>query len=102
MAEFSGELQTSVTTEAVSGDLLNLLESRTRKLVDRYKRSQQTVEELRAQVRERDQRLGELTQRVRTLERKRVEARQRVQGIIERIERLERAGATASSSSAAE
>lgn len=92
MAEFPGDLQAGATGEAVSGDLLDLLEARTRDLVERYKRSKQTVEELRAQARERDRRLGELTERARTLERKRVEARQRVQKMIEQIERLERAG----------
>jgi cell division septum initiation protein DivIVA len=90
MTEFPGDLQAGATGEAVSGDLLDLLEARTRDLVERYKRSKQTVEELRAQVRERDRRLGELTERARTLERKRVEARKRVQKMIEQIERLER------------
>ena len=90
MTEFPGDLQAGATGEAVSGDLLDLLEARTRDLVERYKRSKQTVEELRAQVRERDRRLGEPTERARTLERKRVEARKRVQKMIEQIERLER------------
>jgi chromosome segregation ATPase len=101
MAEVPGGLQTSATTEPVSGDLLDLLEARTRDLVDRYRQSKHTVEELRAKARERDRRLGELTERVRTLERRQVEARQRVQGMIDQIERLGQAEASAGSSGSA-
>jgi DNA repair exonuclease SbcCD ATPase subunit len=101
MAEFPGGLQAGAPSDVVSGDLLDLLEARTRDLVERYRRSKKTVEELRAQGRERDRRIGELTERVRTLERKRTEARQRVQRMIEQIERLERAGGSSRSSRSA-
>ena len=90
--------QPGAPADVVSGDLLDLLEARTRDLIERHRRSKKTVEELRAQGRERDRRIAELTERVRTLEKKLTEARQRVQRMIEQIERLERAGRSSGSS----
>ncbi len=70
-------------------DLIDLLEERVARLVERHREARKTISDLRGQLKERGGRIGERTDKVYTLGRVRDEAHKRVDELIARIERLE-------------
>ena len=102
MAQFGEGLPGVAAAATAPVDLLDLLEARTRALVDRYRESQQTIEELRMELADREQRIAELQEHVSVLERNRTEVRSRVEGMIREIERVQRAQSRSSSSGGTE
>lgn len=100
MAQLGERLPGVPAVDTAPGDLLDLLEARTRALVDRYRESQVTIEELRSELAEREQRIAELQEHVSLLDRNRTEARRRVEGMIREIERAQKAQSRSSSSGA--
>ena len=77
------------------GDLLAHLEERVTRLVERYRTSQGTIEELEAALRERDREVIALNEKLSALGRLRTAALERLEGAIAEVDRLER-GRTAS------
>ncbi len=70
-------------------DLIDLLEERVARLVERHREARKTISDLRGQLKERESRIGDLTDKVYTLGRVRDEAHKRVDELISRIDRLE-------------
>jgi chromosome segregation ATPase len=101
MAQLGERLPGASAVDTAPGDLLDLLEERTRALVERYRESQLTIEELRAELAEREQRIAELQEHVSLLDRNRTEARRRVEAMIREVERAQKAQSRSSASSAA-
>jgi chromosome segregation ATPase len=77
------------------GDLLAHLEERVTRLVERYRTSQGTIEELEAALREREREVIALNEKLSALGRSRTAALERLEGAIAEVDRLER-GRTAS------
>jgi chromosome segregation ATPase len=77
------------------GDLLAHLEERVTRLVERYRTSQGTIEELEAALREREREVIALNEKLSALGKSRTAALQRLEGAIAEVDRLER-GRTAS------
>ena len=71
-------------------DLFGVLEQRIEALVDRHREAVDKIEDLRAQVVERDRRISELNGQVATLQRVRNEVLRRVEGLITRVDGIER------------
>jgi septal ring factor EnvC (AmiA/AmiB activator) len=98
MAQFGEELPGVAAADAAPGALLDLLEARTGALVERYRESQQMLEELRAELADREQRIAELQEHISVLDRNRTEARKRLEGLVREIERVQKAQSRSSSS----
>ncbi|MEE8556316.1 MAG: hypothetical protein V3T14_00345 [Myxococcota bacterium] len=79
-----------------NGDLVDLLETRIRELLERYRGARNLVEDLRTKTREGERRIGELEERIRVLDRSRGEAYQRIDAVISEIEQLELAAESSS------
>ena len=75
-------------------DLFGVLEQRIEALVDRHREAVANIEDLRAQVVERDRRISELNGQVATLQRVRNEVLRRVEGLITRVDGIERVAST--------
>jgi chromosome segregation ATPase len=74
------------------GDLVAHLEERVTRLVERYRASQGTIEELRATLREWERKVAELTEKVDALDQSRSAALERLEGVIAQVDRLEKGG----------
>jgi chromosome segregation ATPase len=86
------EGQASTPARASSESLFDLLEDRLRRLVQRQHEAREQIAELRAQLKVRDQRIGELTEKVHAAGRIRSEVERRIDALIAEVDRLERAG----------
>jgi chromosome segregation ATPase len=73
-----------------SGELMAHLEERVTRLVERYRQAQTTSEQLKAKLRDRDGELQELRRKLQTLGQSRRVALKRLQGVIARVDRLEK------------
>ena len=89
MAELGDGLQPAEGAQALSDDLVDLLEVRIRELVERHRAAGRTIEKLRAQLEDRDRRIKESSGRVDSFERTRREARERIDKLIAKITRLD-------------
>jgi chromosome segregation ATPase len=74
------------------GDLVAHLEERVTRLVERYRASQGTIEQLKAKLRERERKLAELNEKVYALDQLRSAALERLEGAIAQVDRLEKGG----------
>lgn len=81
---------TSASARPASESLIDLLEDRLRRLVQRHRDSREQIAELRAQLKVRDQRIGELTEKVHAAGRVRGEVERRIDALIVQLDRLER------------
>lgn len=86
---------TSARLRPASESLLDLFEDRLRRLVQRHREAREQVAELRAQLKVRDQRIGELTEKVHAAGRLRGEVQRRLDALIAELERVERASSAA-------
>jgi chromosome segregation ATPase len=77
------------------GDLVAHLEERVTRLVERYRASQGTIEDLEAAIRAREREVIALNEKISALGRSRTAALERLEGAIAEVDRLER-GRTAS------
>ena len=96
MAGLGDGLGSIAATTPTNGDLVDLLETRIRELLERYRGARNLLEDLRAKTREGERRIGELEERVRVLDRSRGEAYQRIDAVIGEIEQLELAAESSS------
>ena len=85
----SHSLDRAVPAERGTVDLVGLLEEKVARLVERHREARKTIQDMRVQLKEREQRIGELTDRVYTLGRVRDDARKRLEALIAQIDRLE-------------
>jgi septal ring factor EnvC (AmiA/AmiB activator) len=85
---------TAASLHPASESLLDLLEDRLRRLVERHREARDQIAELRAQLKVRDQRIGELTEKVHARGRVRGEVERRIDALIAQLDRLERAPAS--------
>ncbi len=69
--------------------LLQQLEERIAGLITRYGEARASVAELRGQLKERDARIGELTERLHALARVRSEVERRIDGLLVQLDALE-------------
>jgi hypothetical protein len=86
---------TSARLRPASESLLDLFEDRLRRLVQRHREAREQVAELRAQLKVRDQRIGELTEKVHAAGRLRGEVQRRLDALIAEVDRVERASGAA-------
>jgi septal ring factor EnvC (AmiA/AmiB activator) len=86
---------TAAKLRPASESLLDLFEDRLRRLVQRHREAREQIAELRAQLKVRDQRIGELTDKVHAAGRMRGEVERRLDALIAQLDRLERAPAAA-------
>ncbi len=85
----SHSLDRVVATERGAPDLVGLLEEKVARLVERHRDARKTIEDLRGQLKDREKRIGELTDRVYTLGRVRDDARKRLDTLIAEVDRME-------------
>ncbi len=78
-----------VAHRASSEALLEQLEERIARLISRHGEARATNAELRAQLKERDARIGELTDRLHALARVRTEVERRIDGLLGQLDALE-------------
>ena len=70
-------------------DLVAVLEERVQLLVESYRKGKHTIQDLRGQIAERDQRIRELSKRIETSGRLRNEVRRRIVRLVHEVEKLE-------------
>lgn len=85
----SHSLDRAAPTERGAVDLVGLLEERVARLVERHRDARKTIQDMRGQLKDREQRIGELTDRIYTLGRVRDDARKRLEALIAQIDRME-------------
>jgi TolA-binding protein len=76
-----------------NGDLMAHLEERVTRLVERHRESQAAIERLKEKLRDRERKVSELGERVSALGKSRSLAVQRLEGVIARVQELEKGGA---------
>jgi septal ring factor EnvC (AmiA/AmiB activator) len=79
----------NATHRTSSEALLEQLEERVARLISRYGEARATAAELRAQLKERDARIGELTERLHALARMRTEVERRIDGLLGQLDALD-------------
>lgn len=79
----------NATHRTSSEALLEQLEERVARLISRYGEARATAAELRAQLKERDARIGELTERLHALAQIRTEVERRIDGLLGQLDALE-------------
>lgn len=82
----------SPVAEGCAADLFGALEEKVTRLVERHREARKTIQDLRAQLRERERQIGELTEKAYTLGRVRDEAQKRLDALIDEIDHLQADG----------